>query len=310
MNEAAAQAAPVFLDAITQMSFDDARKILNGGPTAATDHFRLTTSHRLTELYAPIVEHHLNRVGAIAALNRVLDRYRKLPLVRPVALAPQQHVTARALYGLFDVLGAVEADIRETRHSAPRCTPDVMRAEAGSGQRQVPGSGLTGCQPRLEPVGRHRGIETHAPDRAADGHILRDNPTPNAIESCDCELADILDELQRTEIPLGLNGDRRSERRWPYRSRVALTVHDVSRSGRRSIVRSRNLSRRSLAFLHPTELPADARCTLCFPTSQAGELYVEATVVRRRLIHPDVWDVGVRFRRPVDVSQCVDIAST
>ena len=44
MNRAAERAAPqakqIFFDAIGDMSFDDARKLLNGGDTAATEYFR------------------------------------------------------------------------------------------------------------------------------------------------------------------------------------------------------------------------------------------------------------------------------
>ncbi|MCI0408500.1 MAG: DUF4197 domain-containing protein [Acidobacteria bacterium] len=52
MNRAAERAAPhakrIFWDAITKMSFDDARKILSGGDTAATDYFKVKTTDRLT----------------------------------------------------------------------------------------------------------------------------------------------------------------------------------------------------------------------------------------------------------------------
>ena len=48
MNRAAEQAAPlakpIFKDAITDMSFDDAKKILNGNDTAATDYFKDKTT--------------------------------------------------------------------------------------------------------------------------------------------------------------------------------------------------------------------------------------------------------------------------
>src|SRR5512143_430437 len=51
MNRAAEKAVPfakeIFWDAIGQMTFDDARKILNGGDTAATDYFKAKTSKKL-----------------------------------------------------------------------------------------------------------------------------------------------------------------------------------------------------------------------------------------------------------------------
>lgn len=59
MNRAAEAAAPeakkIFLDAIVAMSFDDARRILSGGDTAATDYFRGKTTPQLTIAFKPIV---------------------------------------------------------------------------------------------------------------------------------------------------------------------------------------------------------------------------------------------------------------
>ena len=59
MNRAAEQAAPfakqIFWDAIGQMSFDDAKKILSGGNTAATDYFKVKTTDKLTEAFKPVM---------------------------------------------------------------------------------------------------------------------------------------------------------------------------------------------------------------------------------------------------------------
>ena len=52
MNRAAEKAVPfakeIFSDAIGQMTFDDANKILNGNDTAATDYFKGKTSKNCT----------------------------------------------------------------------------------------------------------------------------------------------------------------------------------------------------------------------------------------------------------------------
>lgn len=70
MNEAAesaaAQAAPVFLDAISPMTFTDARQILGGDQTAITDYFREKTLAQLAELYTPVVREHMNQVGPVS----------------------------------------------------------------------------------------------------------------------------------------------------------------------------------------------------------------------------------------------------
>ena len=73
MNRAAEQAAPaaksIFIDAITKMSFDDARKILAGGDTAATDYFKRTSSKQLTQAFTPIVHQSMENVGVIKAIQ-------------------------------------------------------------------------------------------------------------------------------------------------------------------------------------------------------------------------------------------------
>ncbi len=60
MNRAAERAAPaakqIFWDAIGEMTIDDARKILGGGDTAATDYFKGKTGAKLTETFRPTVE--------------------------------------------------------------------------------------------------------------------------------------------------------------------------------------------------------------------------------------------------------------
>jgi hypothetical protein len=116
MNEAAesaaAQAAPVFLDAIGQMSFADARQILGGDQTAITDYFREKTLAQLAELYTPVVREHMNQVGAVNQYNTIVGRYQQIPFVPQIDFSPDAYVTEQALKGLFASLAEVERDIR------------------------------------------------------------------------------------------------------------------------------------------------------------------------------------------------------
>ena len=76
MNRAAEQATPqakqIFIAAVKKMSFDDARKILTGSDTAATEYFKRTSSADLTTAFAPIVKRSMQRVGVIQQYNNVL----------------------------------------------------------------------------------------------------------------------------------------------------------------------------------------------------------------------------------------------
>src|SRR4030043_2209044 len=64
MNRSAEQAAPfakqIFWDAIGAMTFEDAKKILSGSNTAATDYFKGKTTDKLTTAFKPIVEKSMN----------------------------------------------------------------------------------------------------------------------------------------------------------------------------------------------------------------------------------------------------------
>lgn len=133
MNEAAEkaalQAAPVFVDAIKQMSFDDARRILDGGDHAATDYFQGKTMDRLSTLYAPVVSQKLQEVGAVRVYDDMMARYRLIPLVPKPEFEPSQYVTDEALTGLFSVLADQEKQIRD--NPAARTT-ELLKQVFGS----------------------------------------------------------------------------------------------------------------------------------------------------------------------------------
>ena len=76
MNRAAEQATPeakqIFIAAVKKMSFDDARKILTGSDTAATEYFKRTSSADLTAAFSPIVQRSMEHVGVVQQYNNVL----------------------------------------------------------------------------------------------------------------------------------------------------------------------------------------------------------------------------------------------
>jgi hypothetical protein len=113
-ERAAGEATSVFWKGIQQMSFQDARGILSGGDTAATDYFRRTTSDELRTRFSPIVEEKMAAVGLVQLYDDLVSRYRAIPLASLAGQPPdlRQHVTDGALDGLFTVLGQEEARIR------------------------------------------------------------------------------------------------------------------------------------------------------------------------------------------------------
>jgi hypothetical protein len=116
MNRAAERSAPlakgIFWNAIREMSFDDARHILGGGDTAATEYFRGKTSGELTTAFRPVVEQAMNEVGASRRWEELMRRARSVPFVRAQALDINAYVVTQALDGLFHVLSEEERKIR------------------------------------------------------------------------------------------------------------------------------------------------------------------------------------------------------
>jgi hypothetical protein len=132
MNRAAERAAPaargIFVDAITAMTIDDARRILDGPDTAATDYFRARTSGPLATAFRPIVADALDEVGVTRLYRDLVARYNRIPLARPPAVDLERYVTGRALDGLFLLVADEERRIR--RDPAARVT-ELLREVFG-----------------------------------------------------------------------------------------------------------------------------------------------------------------------------------
>ena len=117
MNRAAEQAAPaakqIFIQAVSQMSFADARQILSGNNTAATDYFKRQSSDQLTEAFAPIVHQAMENVGVVRQYNQLMRN----PMAARVASAQgfnlDNYVVGKTMDGLFYVMAEEEKKIRK-----------------------------------------------------------------------------------------------------------------------------------------------------------------------------------------------------
>ena len=116
MNRAAEQATPkakqIFLNAVANMTFDDARKILSGGDTAATDYFKRQTSAQLTTAFKPIVHNSLVSVGVVKQYNAVMQNSVAGSLSGQ-NFNLDNYVVEKTLDGLFYMLGQEEKKIRK-----------------------------------------------------------------------------------------------------------------------------------------------------------------------------------------------------
>lgn len=133
MNRAAERAAPaareIFGGAVREMTFEDARKILGGGDTAATEYFKDKTTTRLTDAFRPVVERSLGEVGVVRQYRDLVGLAEAIPFVRAESVDVDRYVTGKALDGLFHVVGEEEKAIRA--NPAARVT-DLLKEVFGS----------------------------------------------------------------------------------------------------------------------------------------------------------------------------------
>jgi hypothetical protein len=113
-EEAAKSAAPIFVEAVKNMTVNDALGILKGADTAATGYLRSKTLPALTNAFRPVIETALQKTDATKYWKSVFEAYNKLPTtfnkVNPDLSA---YVTERSLSGLFYQVAQEEQNIRK-----------------------------------------------------------------------------------------------------------------------------------------------------------------------------------------------------
>jgi len=112
-EDAAKSAAPIFVDAIKQMTIQDAAGILKGGDSAATTYLRQKTNTSLTNAFNPIIKQSLAKVDATQYWNTAFSAYNKVPFVKKVNTDLTAYVTEKALAGIFYQVAQEEQKIRK-----------------------------------------------------------------------------------------------------------------------------------------------------------------------------------------------------
>ena len=113
-EKAAPQATIIIVNAIKNMSIEDANTILQGEDDAATQYFKTNSSQALTDLFQPSIEDSLNQVGSTKYYNDLAKQVASLPLIgKDINLDLSSYVTEQALNGLFAMIALEEKKIRE-----------------------------------------------------------------------------------------------------------------------------------------------------------------------------------------------------
>ena len=109
---AAAEAKPILLDAVRNMSMDDAKSILTGGDDSATQYFRSTSSEALSQKFLPVVKNATDQVGLLKRYNEFAGKGAKFGLVPEKHANIENYVTQKTLDGIFLIMAEEERAIR------------------------------------------------------------------------------------------------------------------------------------------------------------------------------------------------------
>jgi hypothetical protein len=111
-EDAAKDAAPIFMNAIKGMTIQDAWGILKGGDSSATKYLRERTTVSLTEAFRPVIENSLAKTNATKHWNTVFSSYNRFSKEKVNTDLPA-YVTEKALYGIFYQVALEEIKIRK-----------------------------------------------------------------------------------------------------------------------------------------------------------------------------------------------------
>lgn len=116
-EDAVKEATPIFVDAVTKMSFADARGILMGSESSATNYLQNSTSTALYGKFSPVIKNSFTKVGAYKVWTNIITKYNSIPLVRKVNPDLTDYVTNQALNGVFKMVAVEERNIRTNLNS-------------------------------------------------------------------------------------------------------------------------------------------------------------------------------------------------
>ena len=129
-EDAAGYAKPIFVDAIKNMTLQDAIGLVKNGDTSATHFFRLKTTEKLLAAFRPVIQSSLDKVSATKYYGDMVNTYNNFPTtIKKINPDLTSFVTAKATDALFDLVAKEEKNIRD--NIAAR-TSEILRKVFGS----------------------------------------------------------------------------------------------------------------------------------------------------------------------------------
>ncbi len=123
-EDAVKEATPIFIDAITGMTFTDAKNILMGNESSATSYLKSSTSTALYGKFNPVIKSSFAKVGADKVWTTIITKYNSIPLVKKVNPDLTDYTTNKALEGVFKMVAVEEKSIRTNISSR---TSDLLK---------------------------------------------------------------------------------------------------------------------------------------------------------------------------------------
>ncbi|WP_298782367.1 DUF4197 domain-containing protein [uncultured Polaribacter sp.] len=112
-EDAVKTATPIFVNAIKDITFTDAKNILLGDKNAATNYLQTKTNESLYNSFSPVINNSFSKVGADKIWSNLISKYNSIPFVNKVNPDLTQYVTNQALQGVFTMIEVEEKGIRE-----------------------------------------------------------------------------------------------------------------------------------------------------------------------------------------------------
>jgi hypothetical protein len=134
-EDAVKEATPIFVDAVRNMSFMDAKTILMGSENSATNYLQNSTSTALYGKFNPLIKNSFSKVGADKVWTNIINKYNSIPLVSKVNPDLTDYVTNQAMNGVFKMVAVEEKNIRTNLNS--RTSVLLQRVFAMQDKKQV-----------------------------------------------------------------------------------------------------------------------------------------------------------------------------
>lgn len=111
-EDAVKGATPIFIDAVKDISFNDAKNILLGADNAATSYLESKTNAALYNEFNPVIKNSFSKVGADQIWTDIITKYNAVPFTNNVNPDLTDYVTEQALIGVYKMISVEEKQIR------------------------------------------------------------------------------------------------------------------------------------------------------------------------------------------------------